>query len=116
MFGPLCRICGLTAGTAAVFLGETRRVTLKWMNEEEAPPEEHLYRVYALFDAIENEVERVIDAWEKAGKPTQISYPIAATDDKAREMGWPSVAVQKTVAAITQATLTEVSIGFEIIE
>lgn len=116
MFEPLCRVCGLTPGTAAIYLGETRRAVLAWIKEQEAPPQEHLYRIYALYDAIDNEVERVIVAWENAGKPAQISYPIAATDDKAREMGWPSVAVQKTVAAMAQATLTEVSVGFEIIE
>ncbi|MEL7463242.1 MAG: hypothetical protein AAFN79_04210 [Pseudomonadota bacterium] len=116
MFEPLCRVCGLTPATAGIYLGETRATVVKWIKEQEAPPEEHLYRIYALFDAIEHEVERVITAWEGAGKPTQISYPIAATDEKAREMGWPSIAVQKTVAAMTQATLTEVSVGFEIIE
>ena len=116
MFEPLCRVCGLTPATAGIYLGEPRAVVLGWLKEQEAPPEEHLYRIYALFDAIENEAERVIRAWEAAGKPTQISYPIAATDEKARKMGWPSVGVQKTVAAMTQATLTEVSVGFEIIE
>lgn len=114
MFGALLRLCGLTAATAATYLEVTRPEVVSWIHEQEAPPPEHLRRLYALFDALEREVDRVLEEWEAAGRPTQIAYPIAANDKRAREAGWPSVAVQMTAAAMTQATLTEVLVGFDV--
>ena len=114
MFGAVLRLCGLTAVTGAHFLGVTRPEVVAWIQEKEAPPPEHFARLYALFDALEREVDRIIQEWEAAGRPTQIAYPIAANDRRARDAGWPSVAVQMTVAAMAQATLTEVAVGFEV--
>ena len=114
MFGALLRLCGLSAGTAGIYLGVTRRQVANWIMDNEIPPQEHVYKIYALFDALEREVDRVIEEWEAAGRPSQIAYPIAADDEKAREAGWPCVATQMTAAAMTQATLTEVSVGFDV--
>lgn len=112
MFGALLRLCGLSGGAAAYFLGAPRKDVIAWAQEAAAPPQEHFNRLYALYEAQENEAERIIASWEDAGRPAQLHYRVAADDTEAREAGWPSVGAQMVGVAIAQATLTEVAIAF----
>lgn len=112
MFGALLRLCGLTAGAAAVYLGVPRKSVVAWAQDQSTPPPAMFQKLYELHDAQEAEVDRIINGWESAGRPAQISYKIAADDAAARAVGWPSVATQMTAVARAQATLTEVAFSF----
>ena len=112
MFGALVRLCGLSAGQAAIYLGVPRRSVVAWLQDESDPPKEIFQKLYELHDAQEAEVDRIINGWEAAGRPPQVNYRIAADDAAARAAGWPSVASQMTAVARAQATLTEVAFAF----
>lgn len=112
MFGALLRLSGLTANAAAYYLGVQRRDVINWVNEKSAPPPEMYKRVYELLDAQEEEVDRIIEGWEGAGRPPQLHYRVSPSDEAAQEAGWPSVASQMAAVAKAQAILTEVTIGF----
>lgn len=112
MFSALLRLCGITPNAAAHYLGEHRRQVLAWVREQQEPPREVILKMCELCEAQEAEVDRIIEQWERAGQPAEITYLLPADDFAARRAGWPAVTAQMAAAAKAQATLTEVSIVF----
>lgn len=113
MFGALVRLCGLSANEAAHLIGASRAEVVGWLRNESAPPDEAMQKLYRLFAAQEQAAEEIIEAWERSGKPHALTLKVAANNEAARAEGWPSMSAQMVPIAIAQATLTDLTIGFE---
>lgn len=113
MFGALVRLCGLNSDEASKMLGIKRRIIVSWLRNQGAPPQEVMQKLYRLHEAQEKAADEIIEAWKTAGEPHSLTLKIAASEEDAQESGWPSVNAQLVPVAIAQATLTELTIGFE---
>jgi uncharacterized protein YbaA (DUF1428 family) len=100
----------LSVDEAAQFFAVERRRVRAWTRDSSSVPHHVLRRLSALYSEQEDVADEIVQRWEDAGRPAEFKFAVSATDEEARELGWPSVSAQMIPAAIAQTVIAPVRI------
>jgi hypothetical protein len=105
-FTALCKVCGLSVGEAAAFLGASENTVLSWRRGRRGYPPGVIAELRTLYRSLDHAAGQTIArVLAMPDPPDEIRLGIAADDHEARSLGLPCVGAHEALLGMIAARL-----------